>query len=97
MHWQWSHAGHEVHFGPAVRTEDLGEQRSDRSNILRAKCLWVDIDSPDQESSGRGKLQKAEELKNNFIEALNHMVLNRPLSCVQGMGFTFTSYYSVSS
>ena len=67
---EMSQAGHEIHFGPAVRKEDLGSKRSDRTKVLWTKCLWVDVDSPDKTLSAEEKLRKAEELKTNFIIAL---------------------------
>ncbi|MEI6152920.1 MAG: hypothetical protein WCQ90_02410 [Deltaproteobacteria bacterium] len=67
---EMAQSGHEVHFGPAVRKEDLGSKRSDRKNVLWIKCLWIDIDSPDKTLSADEKLRAAEKLKNNFIESL---------------------------
>lgn len=43
-----SENGHQVFFGPALREHDLGNKRSDNTNLLGSRCLWVDIDPPDK-------------------------------------------------
>jgi hypothetical protein len=84
---EMSKAGHEIHFGPAVRNEDLGSKRSDRTNILWTKCVWVDIDSPDKTLSGEEKLIKASELKDNFVEALKAYGLEPSFIICSAHGF----------
>ena len=82
-----SQAGREVHFGPAPRKVDLGSKRSDRTNVLWVKSLWVDIDSPDKTLSAEEKIKKASELKDNFIEALKGYGLEPSFIVASGHGF----------
>jgi hypothetical protein len=84
---EMSQAGHEIHFGPAVRRENLGSKRSDRTNVLWTKCLWVDVDSPDKTLSAEEKLKKAAEFKDNFIEALKAYGLEPSFVVCSGHGF----------
>ena len=84
---EMSKAGHEIHFGPAVRKEDLGSKRSDRNNIYWIKNCWVDIDSPDKKLSAEEKLKVAEKLKNDFIEELKAYNLEPSFIVCSGHGF----------
>ena len=84
---EMAQAGCEVHFGPAVRRDDLGEKRSDRSNILWTKSLWVDIDSPDKNLPAEGKLKQAEILKDNFVEALKPYRIEPSFIVQSGHGY----------
>jgi|GEM_PF-1618217 len=63
-------AGNEVHFGPFLRKDDLGSQRSDSSNLHMSNCLWVDIDCPDKDVPAEQRLAKAKELLEKFLETL---------------------------
>lgn len=82
-----SEAGHEVHFGPAVRKNDLGAKRSDRANILWVKCLWIDIDSPDKSLPAEERLEAAEKLKDDFVEALKMYDLEPSFIVCSGNGY----------
>jgi hypothetical protein len=62
--------GHEVFFGPALRSKDLGSKRSDIENIAFVKPCWVDIDSPDKNLPDEEKLKKAKILLDDFVQAL---------------------------
>lgn len=84
---EMTQSGHEVHFGPALRKENLGSKRSDKNNILWAKCLWVDIDSPDKNLPAEEKLEQAEILKDNFIEALKSYGIKPSYIVCSGHGF----------
>ena len=86
---EMSQAGKEVHFGPAVRKEDLGVKRSDRTNVLWTKTCWVDIDSPDKKLSAEDKLKAAEKLKNDFIQGLKSYNLEPSFIVCSGHGFHF--------
>lgn len=82
-----SQAGHDIHFGPAARKQDLGTQRSDRTNILWTKCLWVDIDAPDKSLSAEEKLAAAGIIKDDFIEALKPYNLKPSFIICSGHGY----------
>lgn len=82
-----SKAGHEVHFGPAVRKEDLGSKRSDRNNLFYSKCLWVDIDSPEKDVSGEEKLKRSKQLLDEFQEALKSYNLEPSFIICSGHGY----------
>jgi len=84
---EMSEVGNEIHFGPAVRKQDLGFQRSDRKNVIWTKCCWVDIDSPDKNIPAEDKLTAAEKLKNDFIEALKSYNLEPTFIVKSGHGF----------
>jgi len=86
---EMAQSGHEVHFGPAVRKDNLGSKRSDRENVLWAKCCWVDIDSPDKTLSADEKLKAAEKLKNNFIESLKGYGLEPSYIICSAHGYHF--------
>lgn len=80
-------AGHEVHYGPAARKENLGSRRSDRTNVLWVKSCWVDIDSPDKTLSADDKLKVAEKLKNDFLESLKVYNLEPSFIVCSGHGY----------
>ena len=82
-----SKAGQEIHFGPAVRKEDLGSKRSDRSNLFYSKCLWVDIDSPEKEVSSEEKMRRSKQLLDEFLEALKKYNLEPSFIICSGHGF----------
>jgi len=82
-----SKAGHEMHFGPAVRKQDLDSRRSDRHNVSWIKCLWVDVDSPNKTLSSEEKLKATEVLKNNFISALKSYDIEPSFIVCSGHGY----------
>lgn len=82
-----SKAGQEVHFGPAVRKEDLGSKRSDRNNLFYSKCLWMDIDSPEKDVSGEEKLKRSKQLLDEFLEALKSYNLEPSFIICSGHGY----------
>lgn len=77
----------EIHYGPAVRKENLGSKRSDRTNVLWTKCLWIDIDATDKTLSADDKRTAAEKLKDNFIEALKAYDLGPSFIVCSGHGY----------
>jgi len=60
-------SGHDIHFGPAVRENDLGSARSGQDNVFWVKCLWVDIDSPDKSLTADGKRAASKLLLDQFL------------------------------
>lgn len=64
-------SGCEVHFGPALREKDLGNQRSDINNIFSSKCLWVDIDAPDKTLPVEQQIEDVKKLVKDSQDILN--------------------------
>ncbi len=82
-----SAGGHEVHFGPALRKDNLGSRRSARDNIHLAKSFWVDIDSPDKTLGPDEKLHAAKSLTEAFIEKLQGSNIMPSYIICSGHGF----------
>ena len=79
--------GHEVHFGPAVRTKNLGSKRSTKENVLRANCFWVDIDPPDKTLSPEKKQEESKKLLDEFRHKLLSYKIESSYIIKSGYGY----------
>jgi len=84
---QMAESGHEVHFGPAVRENDLGSKRSDASNILWCKACWVDIDAPDKTVSKEQQIQATKMLMKELKIKLKEYNLEPSFVVSSGHGY----------
>ena len=80
-------AGIEVHFGPAVRENDLGNTRSNSENILWSTCFWVDIDAPDKTVSAEDQIKAAKNLLNTCIAKLKAYKIEPSYIVESGHGY----------
>jgi hypothetical protein len=70
-------AGHQVFFGPAFRSEDLGKTRSSTDNVVSFLSLWVDIDSPDKDLPADLRLQRPKSCWTRLLQILTAMTFNQ--------------------
>ena len=87
--------GHEVHYGPALRKNDLGKVRSDRSNLGLIRSFYVDVDAPDKSLPDDVKQQQTMQLLDDFIDRMKGYGIEP--SYIVGSGNGFHVYFVLSN